>query len=115
MNDQEQHTFTYPGFVPVYFGRQDFVIAYAAGKKAQHLGCVDQDWAEEKYNKGIYMHARLHAVCSDLWPIDLDKSRIRWMETIGWKQLLIGNFDHLVLFEGADGLILNAKLAAIHE
>ena len=95
MNDQEQHTFTYPGFVPVYFGRQDFVIAYAMGKKVLHLGCVDQGLAEEKYNIGIYMHARLHAVCSDLWGIDLDEPGIRWMEKMGWKQLLIGNIEEL--------------------
>lgn len=95
MNPLTPHQFRLPQSVSIYLGRQDFVVAHAAGKRVLHLGCVDQGLAEYKLAHGQYLHARLHAVCAELWGIDVDAEGIAWMKSQGWPNLYAGDIEDL--------------------
>jgi hypothetical protein len=95
MNQTIPHIFDFPHYIPIYLGRQDFVVAYAAGKVVLHLGCVDQGMAEQKLRRGQYLHSRLQTVCAGLWGVDIDDPGISWMKAQGWQNLFSGNIEDL--------------------
>ena len=76
-----------PKNIPLYIGRQDFVVAYAMGKSVLHLGCVDAGFSQQKLDAGSYLHARLQSVTKALWGVDVGHSGLEWMRLQGWQNL----------------------------
>jgi hypothetical protein len=113
MPSTARQVFDLPRHPSVYVGRQDFVVAYAAGKSILHLGCVDAGLSQQKYDAGQLLHPRLQGVAKTLWGVDVDAAGLDWMRSQGWKNLyhldiecldtepdLLGEpFDLLVLTE----------------
>lgn len=91
----DNHLFDLPRDIPIYIGRQEFVVEYARGKKVLHLGCVDEGLVEEKYRQGIWLHARLAEVTKTLWGIDIDAAGLEWMRSQGYSNLFQANIEDL--------------------
>ncbi len=91
----DKHLFDLPRDVPIYIGRQEFVVEYARGKKILHLGCVDEGLAEAKYQQGIWLHARLAQVTKMLWGVDVDAAGLEWMRSQGYTNLFDANIEDL--------------------
>jgi hypothetical protein len=87
--------FELPKLTPVYIGRQDFVVAYAVDKSVLHLGCVDAGFSQQKYDSGLFLHARLQRVAKTLWGVDIDKAGLDWMQSQGWQNLFLLDIEHL--------------------
>lgn len=95
MPSKVQHIFDLPPKTPIYMGRQDFVVAYARGKSVLHLGCVDTGFSQEKFEAGLFLHARLHNVTKKLWGVDIDRAGLDWMRSQGWQNLYELDIEHL--------------------
>lgn len=83
----ERQVFDLPRHPLVYIGRQDFVVAYAAGKSILHLGCVDAGLSQQKFDAGLLLHSRLQRVAKTLWGVDVDSAGLEWMRSQGWQNL----------------------------
>jgi SAM-dependent methyltransferase len=92
---QKSHYFQLPENVPVYIGRQEFVIAYAAGKNVLHLGCVDEGMIEEKQQKGLWLHERIAKVANTVWGVDIDAAGLQLMQSQGYPNLYLSDIENL--------------------
>jgi 2-polyprenyl-3-methyl-5-hydroxy-6-metoxy-1,4-benzoquinol methylase len=81
--------------VPILSGRQDFVIERCKGKKVLHLGCVDSGLLGERFARGELMHQKLAKVASELWGIDIDCDRIRFLRDHGFENLTCADVCYL--------------------
>jgi 2-polyprenyl-3-methyl-5-hydroxy-6-metoxy-1,4-benzoquinol methylase len=87
--------FDLPTDIPVYIGRQDFVVAYAAGKSILHLGCVDAAFSQKKFDEGLFLHARMNNVAKTCWGVDVDGAGLDWMRSQGWQHLYHLDIENL--------------------
>lgn len=111
----ESQVYNLPSHPAVYIGRQDFVVAYAVGKSILHLGCVDAGLCQQKFESGLLLHSRLHAVAKTLWGVDIDAAGLDWMRSQGWQNLYQLDIEHLdsepdILGEPFDLLVLTEVL-----
>ena len=95
MSEQIGHKFILPEHIPVYIGRQDFVVEYATGKDVLHLGCVDEGLIEQKQQRGLWRHERIYRVANSLWGIDIDKKGIDRMRAQGYQNLFVADIENL--------------------
>lgn len=102
MSEQVNHSFPVPGNAPVYIGRQEFVIEYAAGKDVLHLGCVDEGMIEKKQERGLWLHERLSQVAKSVWGIDIDEKGIDRMRTQGYPNLYLADLEDINSVPGID-------------
>jgi 2-polyprenyl-3-methyl-5-hydroxy-6-metoxy-1,4-benzoquinol methylase len=111
----QPQVFDLPRQPPVYIGRQDFVVSYAAGKSILHLGCVDAGLSQQKYEAGLLLHSRLQEVAKTLWGVDVDAAGLEWMRAQGWQNLYRLDIERLdtepaILAEPFDLLVLSEVL-----
>lgn len=95
MSDVKNQIFNLPKNVPVYIGRQDYVVAYAAGKSVLHLGCVDAGFTQQKSITGKFLHAQLQEVAKEVWGVDIDEAGLSWMSKQGCEHLFHLNIENI--------------------
>jgi 2-polyprenyl-3-methyl-5-hydroxy-6-metoxy-1,4-benzoquinol methylase len=115
MSSTIRQVFDLPKHTPVYIGRQDFVVTYAAGKSVLHLGCADAGFSQQKFDSGLFLHARLQKVAKSLWGVDVDTAGLDWMSSQGWQNLYHLDIERLeteprILAESFDLLVLTEVL-----
>jgi SAM-dependent methyltransferase len=89
------HIIPLPRNVPVFIGRQEFVVDYAAGKRVLHLGCVDEGLTEKKHQQGLLLHERLQRNTRELWGVDVDAEGLRWLQEYGYTHLYQADIEDL--------------------
>jgi len=77
--------------VPIVFGRQQVILAKCKDKRVLHLGCVDQGYLSERFERGELMHQRLANVSKELWGVDIDEKGIEFLRKRGFRNLLVGD------------------------
>jgi hypothetical protein len=95
MSTQITHRSPLPKHIPVYIGRQEFVVAYAKGKDVLHLGCVDEGMIEIKQRRGLWLHERLSQVANSLWGVDIDNVGLEQMRSQGYANLFAADIENL--------------------
>jgi hypothetical protein len=87
--------------VPVVYGRQDTILARCQNKKVLHLGCVDEGYLHERFDRSELMHQRLAGVSKELWGVDINEEGIEYLRSVGFANLLAGDICTL---EGLEAL-----------
>jgi len=114
MSENTPHIIHLPQNIPIYVGRQTFVIEYAAGKNVLHLGCVDEGLTAAKFEQGMLLHEHLSRVASSLWGIDIDPAGLDWMRSRGYPNLYLADIENLAdvpgLYQQSFDLIVLAEV-----
>ncbi len=95
MHEAAAHIFDLPVDIPVYIGRQEFVIEYSRGKDVLHLGCVDAGMILNKQQKGVWLHERIHKVANSVWGVDIDDEGLQLMRSQGYAHLYQADIENL--------------------
>ncbi|RPI32271.1 MAG: methyltransferase domain-containing protein [Chloroflexota bacterium] len=93
--NSSNHLHDLPSGVPIFIGRQEFIVEYAAGKNVLHLGCVDEGLTEQKYRAGMLLHDRLQRVAKTLYGVDIDKAGLDWMRAHGCSNLIHADIENV--------------------
>jgi 2-polyprenyl-3-methyl-5-hydroxy-6-metoxy-1,4-benzoquinol methylase len=91
----QHHLHTLPSGIPLYYGRQDYVVAYSSGKDVLHLGCVDEGFTRQRLLRGSLLHERVYRVARSLWGVDIDSNGIELMQSHGYPNLYCLDIEHL--------------------
>lgn len=97
--------------VPLLTGRQDLILARAAGRRVLHLGCVDAGLLHERFARQELMHQKLAAVASELWGVDIDEEGIQFLASQGFEHLLAGDICEPVVLAQLSGQPFDLVLA----
>lgn len=105
------HIAPLPRDVPVYIGRQAFVIEHSRGKNVLHLGCVDAGLMEDRQQRGLWLHDRVCKVAKSVWGVDVDEEGLQLMRSQGYPNLYNADIEHLdripdLLYQDFDLILL---------
>jgi len=56
-----------------------------------HLGCVDEGYLSERFERVELMHQKLATVSKELWGVDIDEKGIEYLRGQGFENLLVGD------------------------
>ncbi len=77
--------------IEVVYGRQEIILDRCRGKRVLHLGCVDEGYLGERFQRGELMHQRLATVSKELWGIDIHEKGIEYLRGKGFENLFVGD------------------------
>jgi hypothetical protein len=79
------------------------ILARCGGKRVLHLGCTDAGLVDERYKTGELLHARLQAITTALWGVDIDSAGIHYLQEQGYENLLVADACQLNRIEALRG------------
>ncbi len=77
--------------VPLLSDRKSLILERSRAKRVLHLGCVDADLVQKRFQRGELMHGQLAAVASALWGVDIDEAGIEFLRRQGFDHLIAGD------------------------